>query len=549
MKNFLLSFFCLILVAANMQAQEVTDVLNRESTGNDTSTYKDWNYESNVSYKGNSAGGNTSIQLRSSSYSGIVTTSSIGKVKKISVTWNSNTEAGRTLDIYGKNTTYSSNTDLYGNGDKGEKIGSIICGTSTELTITDDYAYIGLRSNKNTLYLTEIEITWETGVEQTVAAPTFVPVNGTTFEENLEVSFEEVDNTVIYYTTDGTTPNTESTEYKGAFTITETTTVKAIAVKNGTASEVATAEYTKVVNGSVADALAAYDANKQIPATVTGFIVGTNGKIGANAEWANTNMLIADNAEETDKANCLVVELPDTKVRTMLNLQDNPGNFQKKVILEGSLETYFSRAGLKSLKIANIGIYQTVSNAGWATLYLGFSTIIPETVNAYVIKAEGVNENYVTLSKIEGTLPANTGIILENTGEHLFMGTQADTNHQTDNNLLQGSVKNEIVEGDAYFLAMQNGHAGLYLAELDKDADGNSGNTHFMNYANKAYLPVTAGSSLSTNLRFVMEGTTDIENIETEKADDTIYDLQGRRVDEMREKGIYIINGKKILKK
>ena len=544
MKNFLLSFFCLILVAANMQAQEVVFDFNSNT----------WGFpEGKISGENNYNNGTYSISINSPNKESYFATNGgylILSKTDASITLPAFDFAVSKIEVVGRGTASASvrenifvNTTAVSTECVGAK------GTNV-FTINEDYRTAGNIYTLKILSNHNAQITYiYVYSEQTIAAPTFVPVSGTTFEENLEVSFEEVENTVIYYTTDGTTPNTESTEYKGAFTITETTTVKAIAVKNGTASEVATAEYTKVVNGSVADALAAYDANKQIPATVTGFIVGTNGKIGANAEWANTNILIADNAEETDKANCLVVELPNTKVRTMLNLQDNPGNFQKKVILEGSLETYFSRAGLKSLKIANIGIYQTVSNAGWATLYLGFSTIIPETVNAYVIKAEGVNENYVTLSKIEGILPANTGIILENTGEHLFMGTQADTNHQTDNNLLQGSVKNEIVEGDAYFLAMQNGHAGLYLAELDKDADGNSGNTHFMNYANKAYLPVTAGSSLSTNLRFVMEGTTDIENIETEKADDTIYDLQGRRVDEMREKGIYIINGKKILKK
>ena len=543
MKNFLLSFFCLILVAANMQAQEV--VFDFKSNT--------WGFpEGKISGENNYNNGTYSISIKSPNNESYFAKGGYLILSKTdaSITLPAFDFAVSKIEVVGRggaSTSVRENIFVNTTAVSTECVGAT--GTNV-FTINEDYRTAGNIYTLKILSNHNAQITYiYVYSEQTVAAPTFVPVSGTTFEENLEVSFEEVENTVIYYTTDGTTPNTESIEYKGAFTITEATTVKAIAVKNGTASEVATAEYTKVVNGSVADALAAYDANKQIPATVTGFIVGTNGKIGANAEWANTNILIADNAEETDKANCLVVELPDTKVRTMLNLQDNPGNFQKKVILEGSLETYFSRAGLKSLKIANIGIYQTVSNAGWATLYLGFSTIIPETVNAYVIKAEGVNENYVTLSKIEGILPANTGIILENTGEHLFMGTQADTNHQTDNNLLQGSVKNEIVEGDAYFLAMQNGHAGLYLAELDKDADGNSGNTHFMNYANKAYLPVTAGSSLSTNLRFVMEGTTDIENIETEKADDTIYDLQGRRVDEMREKGIYIINGKKILKK
>ena len=115
-------------------------------------------------YAGNSsktsAGG---IQLRSKdSNSGIVTTTSGGKVKKISVKCESGTTSGRTLDIYGKNTAYTAATDLYNSSNQGTKLGSIKCGTSTELVISGDYEFIGLRSNSGAMYLTEIEITWET---------------------------------------------------------------------------------------------------------------------------------------------------------------------------------------------------------------------------------------------------------------------------------------------------------------------------------------------------------------------------------------------------
>ena len=143
----------------------VTDTLNRDVTGITGTSYGDWSgktLDSGATYKGQSAGGNDSIQLRSSnSNSGIVTTASGGKVAKITVKWHSSTTSGRTLDIYGKNTAYTAATDLYGSN-AGTKIGSIVCGTSTELVIEGDYEYIGLRSNSAAMYIESIAIEWTT---------------------------------------------------------------------------------------------------------------------------------------------------------------------------------------------------------------------------------------------------------------------------------------------------------------------------------------------------------------------------------------------------
>lgn len=145
------------------QSSEATDVLNWAATGSPTN-YTDWTYTapSGTAYAGQSSGTYQSIQLRSNNNnSGIITTTSVGTATKVVVVWNSNTTGGRTLNIYGKNTAYEAVTDLYGDN-AGELLGSIVCGTSTELTISGGYAFIGMRAASGAMYFDEIDITWNT---------------------------------------------------------------------------------------------------------------------------------------------------------------------------------------------------------------------------------------------------------------------------------------------------------------------------------------------------------------------------------------------------
>ncbi len=76
------------------------------------------------------------------------------------------------------------------------------------------------------------------------AAPTFSPAEGAV-TSGTEVTIESVtDGATIYYTIDGTEPTANSNVFDGAIAITEETTIKAIAVKDETSSDVATAHYT-----------------------------------------------------------------------------------------------------------------------------------------------------------------------------------------------------------------------------------------------------------------------------------------------------------------
>ena len=140
------------------------DYLNKEFTGiTSTSSYSDWKDKtapSGAVYAGNSCGDHNSIQLRATKPSGLVTTTSGGKATMVKINWNANTADARTVDVYGKNTAYTSAEDLYSANTQGTKIGSIVNGTSTKLVITGDYEYIGIRSSASALYIDSIMIQW-----------------------------------------------------------------------------------------------------------------------------------------------------------------------------------------------------------------------------------------------------------------------------------------------------------------------------------------------------------------------------------------------------
>ncbi len=151
-----------------------TATLTREATGIESgaSTYSDWTSSAihGVVFAGTSAGGNDSIQLRSSdNASGVVTTVSAGNVTKVSVEWNSKTSAGRVVNVYGSADAYSNASDLYASGTYGTLLGSITFGTSTELAIEGTYPYIGIRSNDGALWLDSITLAWGDVI---VATPT-----------------------------------------------------------------------------------------------------------------------------------------------------------------------------------------------------------------------------------------------------------------------------------------------------------------------------------------------------------------------------------------
>lgn len=256
--KFLRSVLPLLLIMWGMlgaSAQStITDVLTKSLFKATSSTYTSFTgvkATSDAVYAGQSATSYNAIQLRTTnSNSGIVTTASGGKAVSVTVSWNSETNSSRKLDIYGKNTAYSQATDLYSSATatQGTKLGTLSYSTSPQtLTITEDYEYIGIRSNSGALYLDEVQIVWNVGGATSVTAPTITPAGGDVAEGSEATISCATDGATIYYALNAANPETAiGTVYAAPITLTEDCTITAWAEKSGMEASARVTETFKV---------------------------------------------------------------------------------------------------------------------------------------------------------------------------------------------------------------------------------------------------------------------------------------------------------------
>ena len=176
---------------------------------------------------------------------------------------------------------------------------------------------------------------------------------------------------------------------------------------------------------SVAEAIALYDANNAQPnVRVKGFIVGyIDGKsiedgatFGNSGNVSNTNLMIADDANETDYTKCLAIQLPAGNVRDALSLQQHPENLGKEVSLLGSLEKYFGTYGLKGISEYALDGEETPDEPGEEATFTkvtnvtdGTYIIAVQTGGAYkVAKNVEASYNYGYLYVNDATATGNT---------------------------------------------------------------------------------------------------------------------------------------------
>ena len=188
-------------------------------------------------------------------------------------------------------------------------------------------------------------------------------------------------------------------------------------------------------------------------------------------------------------------------------------------------------------RTGDVTISKSISEAGYATLYsdkaLDFNNV--EGLKAYIITA--ANGDKLTTQKVT-KIPANTGVLLEGEAGTYDIPVAA-SDEPVEGNRFEGVL--EATEKEAGIFVLMNSTAGVGFYKTS--------NT-FTVGAGTAYLPADIVPAEVKALRINQEGTTAIQGIDSEvnEANAEIYNLAGQRV-VAPTKGIYVINGKKVMVK
>lgn len=184
--------------------------------------------------------------------------------------------------------------------------------------------------------------------------------------------------------------------------------------------------------------------------------------------------------------------------------------------------------------------------ANIATYSSPFPVKLPEGVDAYIAKQEG--ENNVVLQKITGALPANTGVILSSETAKEYIPTARTTEalatvNAADNMLKPTTGSAVAADVNAYILSKDKDNNSVAVFKKLSSSDRT-----IKQY--KAYLELDGAQSAQLmNFAFAGSDLTGIQNVtETSAKSKTAYDLAGRKVGKL-QKGIYIVNGKKVIVK
>ena len=177
------------------------------------------------------------------------------------------------------------------------------------------------------------------------------------------------------------------------------------------------------------------------------------------------------------------------------------------------------------------GIVNKIDAAGYATQYIADSNVmIPEGVTAYT---GFIDTPWIALRPLTSIIPAGEAVVLQGAqGYYSFIPVTVEGT--VEKNELKGTIAPLATTGSEYVLAQKDGVIGFYKAEGTIPAG-------------KAYIEYAGAAGVKG---FALEGATGIEltpALSQGEGEPAIFDLSGRRV-EKATKGIFIVNGKKVLK-
>ena len=277
---------------------------------------------------------------------------------------------------------------------------------------------------------------------------------------------------------------------------------------------------------------------------VIGYIVGSwNDNAFKPNDLVNSNLALAD-AYDSDTT--IPVELPSGSVRTAWGPADHQENIGvAKVILKGNGQNYFSKKAIKGTsEITKVAEAVKVTSAGYAT-YVSDSKLdfTDKGIKAYIAKADGTTG--VTFEQVK-KVPANTGVLLYKDGgttEEIPV-LSGDADDVTGNVFKQGTgaaVASEDGNLHNYILNNVGGVVGFYKAAGKTVA------------TNRAYIQIDKNTPTTVKGFIALPGSDEETGIETMRDGENekmsaIFDLSGRRVAKPT-RGLYIVNGKKVLVK
>ena len=192
------------------------------------------------------------------------------------------------------------------------------------------------------------------------------------------------------------------------------------------------------------------------------------------------------------------------------------------------------------------GAMTVFSDAQYGTFCAPFAVEIPEGVKAYTVPS--VTGGVLDLNELTGTIPANTPVVLYSELEDgyfspdLFGVVEEGTPKV---GLLTGVYEDGYVPVGSYVLQLKYLDEESYKVGFYKVVE----DAPLYIYPNRCYLTVPASGGIKEAFFFNEDDATGIKAMVNGQwsMDNGIYNLAGQRMSKM-QKGINIVNGKKILK-